>query len=336
MVSASRSALRAIIPFTLTALLGCDEPRHCDVDSDCGQPGACVRVTCEEQECIETFAPAGPAEEQLVGDCVELRCDGETAREIREPDPTDTGEGTDGDCTMEVCEGEWLERVEDPADTPPQVPGDCLVVYCNGSFADTREELTDTDDNNECTIDDACDFAGGSHYPTDPRTSCAGGNGFCLAGACLTDCAPQSTTACGEEGPNELANDNGSTPTDFTEPVCGFLDADDADWYTFEAFDAELSHDVLDTWVTSDAATIRICMYFACNDGTSPTGGCETKLPGPDGSEGCCWEGPGADFHPSWDVYCAGGSGKDEGDVYVEISAPDAGDCVSYAVSMSY
>jgi hypothetical protein len=112
------------------------------------------------------------------------------------------------------------------------------------------------------------------------------------------------------------------------------LDADDVDWYTFYASDGALTNDILRFTVWTSASSVELCAYVACGDGTSPGGGCASKLPGPSGSSGCCWTGSGGSLTPSWDLDC--GTSEDSGTVYYSVRSTTAGTCAKYATHGQY
>lgn len=288
-----------------------DETCECWDYSPCPDPGgACAEVACEDHQCVVTVFPAGPAPDQEPGDCAEVLCDGET------PD------------------GELVALGDD---VPPQETGDCAIASCNGVTPepDSTQDPLDLPPDKQCNTG-YCDDFGPAYTPHPDGTECAGGSGFCFRGDCMTTCNPTNPSACGDEGLAEPANDSGETPTQYTGApgACGFLDASDADWYTFYAKDDDFVTDILWVHAWSTAASIEVCVYVKCGDGSNPGGGCGNKLSGPNGSLGCCWSGASQGFAQSWDLDCA--TNEDSGTAYVSVRTPGGDTCETYAVDMSY
>jgi hypothetical protein len=78
-----------------------------------------------------------------------------------------------------------------------------------------------------------------------------------------------------------------------------------------------------------------LCDNHADPDGGFPDGGCANKLPGPQGSYGCCWQGPPESLTPTWDLDCTGTS-EDSGTLFFSVRAPAGDTCENYVVSAHY
>ncbi len=282
---------------------------QCWDDADCDAP-RCGAATCADHQCVVDAVPAGPAADQEPGDCAVITCDGTS---------------TEG------------SEVADPADLPAQVAGNCTTYVCDPVAAEPSsvDEPSDVPANTECTVG-VCDTFGPEDIPLADGTACGGGAGFCFLGECVVDCQPANPAACGSDGAGEPANDQGSAPLAGKggQGTCGFLDASDVDWYTFHAVDGDFSYDVLWLHAWSTAATLELCAYVQCGDGTFPGGGCAEKLDGPEGSKGCCWSGSGGTLEAGWDLDC--GTNEDSGNVWVSVRAIGGDTCETYQVAMSY
>lgn len=289
-----------------------EQPRtaacECITNDDCNRANdtACQKTRCNvDHVCVEELAPAGPALDQTPHDCASLVCDGQHALPTEVPDDLDAPPDEAGDCSAFACAGGTVTTVADEADVPPDPP--CGKASCNGAVAT---------------------------YVTEADGTACGSGGLCFLGSCLTGCTPSAPTACGAEGPNEPANDSAATASSFDDPLCGFLDATDDDWFTFYAQDRDFRTNILRFAAWSSAPTIELCAYVKCTDGTAPDGGCSDKVAGPDGSSGCCWTGASEGFVQYWDLDC--GTVEDSGDVFVSVRSTAADTCDTYAVTMSY
>lgn len=283
---------------------------ECASDSDCYGPTdtACSKTTCDltAHACVAHLEPAGPAEGQTPNDCVQVMCDGAHATPIEMPDDTDAPSQEAGDCVTLTCSAGEIQVQKDPMDLPADK--DCAKGYCNGTLV---------------------------AYENDPDGTACAATGVCFLGGCVTGCTPTNASACGDEGPSEPSNDTSASPASFTKNTCGFLDTSDVDWFTFYAKDRDFRTNILHFQAWSTAPTIEMCAFVKCSDGTTAGGGgCATYLPGPNGSQGCCWTGASDGFSQAWDLDC--GTVEDSGDVYVSVRSTTADTCETYAVSMTY
>jgi hypothetical protein len=334
---------------------------ECFDDSDCDDR-ACALGTCTDHQCGYAPKPAGEFADNP-GDCEARVCDGMSTEPVVVPDLDDAPEDTVADCRKPFCaESGGILFEPDGSDVPADEAGDCRFPVCDGMTTDVQyepdgadlpaDEAADCrtprcdgvtpqvlydpddgdlpDDGNDCTSD-TCSNAHVVHDTLANGTECAMGDGFCFRRACETSCQPEAA-ACGLEGSGEPGNDESGGAAGGAG--CGMLDADDIDWYSFYANDGAFSHDVLHFTVWTSASTVELCAYVDCSDGTSPGGGCSTKLPGPSGSEGCCWTGSGGSLTPSWDLDC--GTSEDSGTVYYSIRSTTAGECAQYATHGRY
>jgi hypothetical protein len=347
---ASCSAGLCVVEPVFNALCECFE------DSDC-EDEACAEGTCTDHRCA--YAPkAAQALDDRPGDCEATVCDGMSTEPVVVPDLDDAPQdavadcrtplcdesggiryepsGSDvpadepGDCRSPACDGMTTQVLFEPdgGDVPADQAGDCRTPRCDGVLPQVQHDPDNDDlpdDENDCTSD-ACNNGSVVHDALPNGTECSAGGGFCFRQACETRCQPEAA-ACGLEGANEPGNDQAGGADG--RAGCGMLDADDVDWYTFHADDGALSHDVLRFTVWSSASSVELCVYVACSDGTSPGGGCATKLPGPSGSSGCCWTASGGSLTPTWDLDC--GTSEDSGTVYYSIRSTTAGTCAQYA-----
>lgn len=237
-------------------------------------------------------------------------------------------------CTDHKCSKTILPA--GPAKT--EKVGDCAKLTCNGTAEDelrTIDAADIPDDTNPCTVD-SCEAGTGAtkHVNVANGTTCGDG-AICMEGKCLP-CKPANPLSCGGEGAGEPANDSSATPASFTQfsPMCTFSSGTDTDWYTFFASDGALTRDVFHFKLWSTAPVVELCIYVSCVAGT-PAGGCATKLPGPNGSLGCCWSGAPATLQPTWDMDCTG-SNEDKGTTYVSVKTPGGDACEQYAIYGGY
>jgi len=298
------------------------DPPECTVNEDC------AHLDTDGDACTEAVCAGGSCEQSLLYTAPDCQCH------------------TDADCdyfaktcNTPICEDhQCVDQIAPAGSAPQQTAGDCAVRMCDGTSPEAAEQYDEQDipAGDDCTIG-FCDPTTGAEYESEPDgTACTGdgGAGFCFLGECQP-CQPQDPTSCGDEGPDEPENDSGSTATAYTRygHVCGFSDGTDVDWYTFYASDDFGSVDILDFDFWSTAPQLEVCAYVTCLQG-DPGGGCSTKLPGPDGSQGCCWTGAPATLTPSWDLDCAGF--EDRGTVYVSVRTPGGGACETYAMTANY
>jgi hypothetical protein len=84
---------------------------------------------------------------------------------------------------------------------------------------------------------------------------------------------------------------------------------------------------------------VELCAYVRCDNhydgGVAEGAGCSDKLPGPQGSVGCCWQGAPASLSPTWDMDCTGTS-DDSGTMYFSLRALGGDLCETYVVSAHY
>lgn len=307
-------------------------PPECAVDDDCVTKHAgdvdagadrCVAWKCSYGEC-SSYPLKGTADCQCnqPSDCDDYNISfaQKTCNEIS--------------CTDHKCSKKIL-----PAGVAStEKVGDCAKLNCNGTD-ETEVRTPDVadinDDNNPCTTD-SCDASTGTpkHVNVTNGTVCGDG-AICMEGKCLP-CKPTNPASCGGEGAGEPANNSSATPQTFTEfsPMCTFSSGTDTDWYTFYADDGAFTHDYFHFKFWSTAPIVEVCIYVKCVAGT-PDGGCATKLPGPNGSLGCCWSGAPATLEPSWDMDCSG-STDDAGTTYMSIKTPGGDSCEQYAVYGGY
>jgi hypothetical protein len=269
---------------------------QCQSPWDCRDLGmeelGCNVVMCAglTHQCSEEIAPAGPAPEQDVGGCSELRCDGESRIGFETVDVDDID-----------------------------------------------------DDGNPCTVD-SCSEAGPLHEPFADGEPCADTSGLCYSGVCaiLPGCQPANPEACGGEGPSEPANDTGTGASQYSEyaQVCGMLDEDDVDWFKLYLVDEDFEENIIGFDFHGSAPTLEVCAYVRCNnagapDGGYPDGGCDTKLDGPDGSLGCCWQGAPESLEPTWNLNCTG-TEDDGGTLWFSVRAIGGDACDTYTLSAHY
>jgi hypothetical protein len=287
-----------------------DQCGHVDLDSD-----ACTIAVCRQGQCaIESVLDGQACQCHDEGDCG----------------------APSGTCEAVSCVDHQCRRTIAPAGAAPvQQAGDCSAAFCDGTSAQAIVEPDSgdlPDDGNACTLD-RCGASGPEHEDLPDGEAC--GNGMCFTGTCMNGCAPANPQSCGDEGPNEPRNNESAVSLARNAPVCGMLDGSDADWYQLFLDDDTLSYDVLTFDFWSTATTLEVCAYVTCGNGGFPGGGCATKLPGPNGSQGCCWQGAPAQLDPSWDLDCTG-TAEDGGTAYIRVRAPGGSACEQYAMRASY
>jgi hypothetical protein len=82
----------------------CDGAGHCGscaTDADCGATTVCGTPACVSGQCSGTYAPQGPAPQQVTGDCETAMCDGNGGL-TQVPDNTDTPPPSDK-CHIGTC-----------------------------------------------------------------------------------------------------------------------------------------------------------------------------------------------------------------------------------------
>ncbi|HVH42231.1 MAG TPA: hypothetical protein VM925_07795 [Labilithrix sp.] len=298
------------------------DPPECSADADCAfrdtDQDACTTAICQSGKCVE----------KLVKNTAECQC--HTVEDCTYYDKKA--------CTELTCEAhKCVKNIVPAGPAPTQREGDCSKDVCDGTseLATKQYDEQDLGDTSNPCVVKSCDATNGLKQTTVANGTACGDGSVCFQGKCLA-CKPQNASSCGAEGPGEPTNDSSSTPAAFPQQsaFCAFTSGTDVDWYTFYAKDADLSYDVFDFTLWSTAPTLEVCIYVKCGSG-SPGGGCATKLPGPNGSQGCCWTGAPATLDPSWDLDCSG-TGEDSGTAYVSVRAPGADTCEPYAIVGGY
>jgi hypothetical protein len=305
---------------------GAPPPPECSVDGDCASrdtdDDVCTRFTCSSGRCVETLAEGIP----------ECECNNKVHCIIKYQAYTEA-------CATVACEAHKckLVTVSPAGPSPKQRAGDCQVVTCDGTTAIETKKLDPQDvddDNNDCTTD-TCGATKTTHAAKPNATACNNNTGLCFDGKCIP-CQPQNPTSCGAEGPGEPNNNSVPHLMPQDEAFCGFSSSTDVDWYTFDFKDAEFSNDVLYFKFASPAPTIEVCAYAKCNSGFPKVGGgCSSKLPGPNGSEGCCYVGAPSTLAPTWDIDCSETS-DDSGKIYVSVKTPGSDACEPYIMKGGY
>ena len=300
---------------------GMSDPPECTSDPDCAyrdtDDDACTTAVCSSGRCVE----------KLVMGTAECQCH----------DAEDCTYHASKSCNEIACEAhQCVKRILPAGPAPAQKAGDCYADVCDGVSEDAQRQFDAQDlvDDNPCVIE-SCEASKGLVKTNVADGTACGDGSVCFQGKCLA-CKPQNPASCGGEGPGEPQNNASSTPASFPQhsAFCTFTSGTDVDWYTFYAKDADLSYDVFDFKLWSTAPSLEVCIYVKCGTG-SPSGGCATKLPGPNGSQGCCWSGAPSSLEPYWDLDCTG-TGEDSGTAYLSVRAPGAGACEKYAIVGGY
>ena len=96
-----------------------DDSCQCWADSECPQ-SPCAEASCRDHLCELTALPAGPAPDQVGGDCAEVLCDGVSAEPEQFADGADLPSQQAGDCEVLSCDGVTPEPIAapDPTDLP--------------------------------------------------------------------------------------------------------------------------------------------------------------------------------------------------------------------------
>lgn len=242
-------------------------------------------------------------------------------------------------CNLVSCsdDHQCSETLAPAGSSPAEREGDCADLTCDGENKEpiVNVNLNDIrDDNNSCTTD-TCNEDGASNTPVADGTAC--GDGVCFDAMCHAGCAPSNPDSCGDEGPNEPANNDGFAATSVNEhqQSCGMLDGDDVDWFELYIVDEEFETDIIGIDVVASAPTVEICAFVLCDNGGFPGGGCGNKQQGPVGSDGCCWTGDPKTLSPTWDLDCSDTT-DDSGTLFVSVRAPSGSDCESYRISAHY
>lgn len=296
---------------------------ECEVDADCAfrdtDTDPCTTAICTNSKCREKRVLGTPeCQCHEVADCTSYT----PARS----------------CNQISCDAQHkCNKVILPAGpAPKQTANNCTTNMCDGVAEDATAQPEPTDfvaDTNPCTIE-SCSATGLVRTNVADGTSCGDGD-ICFQGKCLA-CKPTNAASCGGEGPDEPANDSSATASTFTQfsPMCRHTSGSDIDWYTFYANDGALSNDVYNFKLWSTAPVLEVCIYAKCVSG-NPGGGCAVKLPGPDGSLGCCFTGAPSTLAPRWDLDCSG-TGEDSATTYVSVRAPGGDACEQYAITGGY
>jgi hypothetical protein len=245
-------------------------------------------------------------------------------------------------CNVLTCEDHLCGEEISPAgeaDAIRQVPGDCAVVMCDGALVegevvDDVEDLPD--DANLCTVD-TCSDLGPRNDAIEHGELCVDNSGHCYNGTCFKGCVPMDLMTCGDEGPSEPENNDGTTAIRLPEnsETCGMLDGDDFDWYEMNLIDEDFVTDIFELTINSSARDLEVCVFMDCHGTTNALGLCSTKLNGPHNSIGCCFRGDPAAIRPVWDIDCADQT-DDGGTMYIAVSAPGGDDCETYSLSAHY
>lgn len=298
------------------------EPPQCRADTDC------AAFDTDQDGCTTAICQSGRCTQKLIKDTAECQCH----------EASDCTYYERKACNEITCEAHKCSKKIVPAGpSPTQEAGDCSTAMCDGTseIATTQYDEQDIGDtSNPCVVKSCSPTGGLLRGNTADGTACGDGS-ICFQGGCLA-CTPQNAASCGGEGPGEPSNDSSSSPAAYPQhkPFCAFSSGSDIDWYTFIAEDGDFTHDVYTFSVWSTAPTIEVCIYVKCGSG-SPGGACGTKLPGPNGSQGCCWTGEPSSVKPTWDLDCSG-TGDDGGTTYVSVRAPGGDTCEPYAIVGGY
>jgi hypothetical protein len=307
-------------------------PPECKVDDDCVKKHA-GDVDAGADRCVTWSCSYDQCRSYPIKNTAECQCN--------EPSDCDNYNAsfTQKTCNNIACTDHKCSKTILPAGpASTEKVGDCAKLTCNGTDENevrTIDAADIGDDNNPCTTD-SCDAATGTpkHVNVTNGTVCGDG-AICMEGKCHP-CKPTNAACCGGEGAGEPANSSSATPQTFTQfsPMCTFSDGTDVDWYTFYATDGAFTHDYYHFKFWSTAPVVELCIYVKCTAG-SPDGGCTTKLPGPNGSLGCCWSGAPATLEPTWDLDCSGSS-DDAGTTYISVKTPGGDACEQYAIYGGY
>lgn len=301
-------------------------PPECGTDADCTHldtdEDPCTVVKCEIEKCVpRTLTNTTECQCATDADCIAVLG------------------GQVKDCATAVCtDHQCAAKIAPAGPAPRQTPGDCGRVTCDGASSAGKREIDTSDipdDQNPCTSD-SCTAGGETAHASQADGATCGDGSICFNGQCVA-CKPQNATSCGGEGPNEPANDTGTSASAYSEnlPVCGFSSGDDVDWYTFYGKDDDLTRDVIRFKFWSTAATIEACFYVKCDNGGTPEGGCTDLKDGPNGSRGCCYTGAPASVSPNWDLDCTNTT-EDSGTIYVSVRTPGGSACERYTMAGGY
>ena len=296
------------------------DPPQCTADTDC------AGFDTDQDLCTTAACVGGNCTQRLIKNTTECQCQSDADCTYYEKD-----------CSRGTCTGhECAEKIEPAGPAPKQEAGDCSVLMCDGTsvVATKKDDPTDLPPSTPCIVA-TCEASGPKQTSVADGTSCGDGS-VCFVGSCLA-CKPTNAESCGSEGGDEPKNNAGTTASSFAQetPFCAFSSGTDIDLYTFFAKDADFSHDVFSFKLWSTAPSIEVCIYVSCEKGGIPEGGCTTKVPGPNGSQGCCWTGAPSTLQPTWDLDCPGTT-EDSGTAYVSVRAPGGDACETYAMTGGY
>lgn len=317
----------SLVACTTEVVEGTGGPNGDDSSAQCRLDADCAYLDTDGDDCTKAICQSGRCAESLVRGTAECQCHQATDCTYYERQA----------CNQVTCDAHKCSKKTVPAGPAPvQNAGDCATDVCDGSSEVATKQYDESDlgdTANPCMVR-SCGESGIQATKVDNGTAC-NGDGICFEGACMT-CKPQNASSCGGEGPGEPSNDSSSSPAAYPQDkaFCAFSSGSDIDWYTFNAEDKDLSYDSFRFTVWSTAPTVEVCVYVKCGSG-SPMGACGTKLPGPNGSQGCCWSGAPDSVKPTWDLDCSG-TGEDSGTAYVSVRTPGGGTCEPYAIVGGY
>lgn len=270
------------------------------------------------------------------GNCVQKVCDG--AGGMKDLPIDDPPADTPDDCQAPTCQDGAIKLVPDD-DPPADTPGDCKKTSCEaGEVVFVADDVDLPDDTIECTAD-TCDNGEPAFVPKPINTFCGeGGSMFCHSD---TDCevCKQVTDAC-EDETNTEDNETQMTAHDLGDisdndstggTLCPVLDGpDDVDWYTFTGDDV-FPYVVDPTRVVTADMNTRLCVYFACINGTTSVScnGDEVADTAPGGQKGCCGMG-----NVSPGLNCSGLD--DAANVWLKVENVDMLACVGYQLDYHF
>jgi hypothetical protein len=137
----------------------CDGAGHCGsckADADCGMTTVCGTPACVSGQCSGTYAPSGPATQQVTGDC-------KTA----------------------VCDGKGGVYQQETGNDPPPAADHCHTGVCMGETPGQEAVSIPTSD--ACNTY-TCDPSMGVVDTMMPDGTSCGGCSTCQAGACISTC----------------------------------------------------------------------------------------------------------------------------------------------------
>ncbi len=192
---------------------------ECSVPDDCpGTDTLCMTRTCDMGVCGMDFAAAGPASEQVAGDCLTASCDGQGTLSA-EPDDNDVLDDSNP-CTEDSCDNGSPVNTPTASGTMCSDGGNGALCDGNGACVECLEGTDCTDnvcDNNVC-VPGTCNDTVTNVNETDVDcggadcTPCADG----LACVAPTDCVSSVCTAsvCAVPTCSDLAANGMETDVD--------------------------------------------------------------------------------------------------------------------------